>query len=114
MLTLTAPSAASKYSASFVTTRSGKVWAHIYSVYNSGTITMEVWEPSLGTPAWEIFYPDGTAATFTSTSATGVSITKCFDLPGGLEFHFLNDATADSTVCKVDGDAIRVNVTDGN
>jgi hypothetical protein len=64
------------------------------------------------TPAFATFYPDGVAETF--TNAGTISITKVYDLPGGMEFNFLNDGTADSTECYVDGDHIEIGITAGN
>ena len=107
MHTLTAPTTTSAYSSGFETTKDGKVWVHVVTTIGTGSITMQ---KSIDRGAnWGSFFPDGAIESFTVDETT-----KLFDLPGGWYFRFLNVGDTDGTTCYVDGNALRINVTDGN
>ena len=106
MHTLQAPSAVSKYTGAFETTHDSEVWVDVTSTFGGGTITMQM-SRDKGT-TWVTFTPEGVDETFTTATQ------KMFDLMGGYYWRFLNDGTADSTVCYVGGNAINVNVQDSN
>ena len=110
MHTLTTAVDTTDTTGAFETTMHGKVWLHVASEYGGGVVTMQ---SSIDQGAtWADFYPDGTLETL--TNAGTVTITKLYDLPGGLYWRLENDDTAAATTAYVDGPHIRANVYDPN
>ena len=101
MQTLGAITGAVTPSSTFETTRNGKVWV-LTEGTTFGTITLQ-FSVDNGTTAFASFYPDGVEAAFTYTQ-----MAKVFDLPAGVYFRFLGDASTAAITIYVSGDNINV------